>query len=337
MKIILPCLTALAWAVATTPVTAELPLAAGTTRTQTSGDQLLQQAIAQLERRESIAARLRFQVSLEGRQLAGAGNYWQQGRGDALRIRLELRIAGETNLLEVSNGRFLWTDRSLPTGRTVTRLDLRQLRSDATLADPEFDGIEPGQATWSPIQPELSAQSGGLSALMTALKERFAFSPPQVMRWTPSPPLPGLPDSLPVYAVVGRWKREPLLALLPQLQHDAGAAVEQTAAPPARVPQEVLLLIGQADTFPYHVEYRRFNDPSASNAAADKPTPYQLSADPLVLVEYFDVASNVPIAASQFDYSPGDAKWNDRTAEQLEQLRRERQEQLATRNRDGQR
>ena len=30
-------------------------------------------------------------------------------------------------------------------------------------------------------------------------------------------------------------------------------------------------------------------------------------------------------AASQFDYSPGDVQWTDRTTEQVQKLRRERQ------------
>ena len=53
----------------------------------------------------------------------------------ALRVRLELQIAGQdSSLLQVSNSRFLWVDRRLPTGRTVTRVDLRQLRADPVLS-----------------------------------------------------------------------------------------------------------------------------------------------------------------------------------------------------------
>jgi hypothetical protein len=334
MKIILPGLTAaLALAIAF-DATAELPPAANATSAATSGDELMRQVLLQLERRDSITARLRFQASVDGRTLAGAGSYWQQGRGESLRIRLEMRVAGQTSLLQVSNGRFLWNDLTLPTGRSITRLDLRQLRSHATLAatGAGVDGLEPGTATWSPFQPEQSSRAGGLPALVAALSERFTFTPPQAMRWTPSPPLSGLPGSLPVYAVVGRWKRESLEALLPKPE-EAG---ESTGKPPARVPQEVLLLVSQAESFPYHIEYRRLDDPAASQTVNGKLASFQLSGDPLVLLEYFDVAFDEPVSVGQFDYSPGDENWDDRTAEHLDKLRGKQQKQLANRKRGEQ-
>jgi hypothetical protein len=136
--------------------------------------------------------------------------------------------------------------------------------------------------------------------------------------------LPGVGESLPVFAVVGRWKRDQLLSLLPKLEKARG-----DAEPPARVPQEVLLLIGQSDMFPYRVEYRRLNDPAVAQESRDGNLNLQLSTDPLLLLEYFDVDFNAPISVGQFDYSPGDTEWNDRTAEHLEYLRHLRQQQLA--------
>src|SRR5215203_5233963 len=52
------------------------------------GDQLLVQAMAQLERRASVTARLRHQLALDGQQLYGVGSYWQQGSGESLKVRL---------------------------------------------------------------------------------------------------------------------------------------------------------------------------------------------------------------------------------------------------------
>lgn len=92
------------------------------------------------------------------------------------------------------------------------------------------------------------------------------------------------------------------------------------------------MLVGQTDLFPYRVEYRRLNDPAIAAESADERAPIQLSADPIVLLEYFDVTFNATIPAGQFDYSPGEAKWDDRTAEYLEKIRRDKQ-QLATRER----
>src|SRR4051812_39718161 len=59
------------------------------------GNELLVKAAGQLERRASVTARMRHQVALEGQQLYGVGSYWQQGSGEALKVRLELQIAGE--------------------------------------------------------------------------------------------------------------------------------------------------------------------------------------------------------------------------------------------------
>jgi hypothetical protein len=50
----------------------------------------------------------------------------------------------------------------------------------------------------------------------------------------------------------------------------------------------------------------------------------------MVVLELSDVAFDVPIAAGQFDYSPGDADWVDQTAAVLERLRRDRRTEVAT-------
>jgi hypothetical protein len=68
------------------------------------------------------------------------------------------------------------------------------------------------------------------------------------------------------------------------------------------------------------------------STSRQSPTiPYQLSTNPLVVLELSDVVFDTPIAAGQFDYDPGDADWNDHTAAVIERLRRARQAQVATR------
>ncbi len=361
MKSILPCLTALIWAAApmwsiaqvavvtnagtTSPAGESSPTTVSAASTPTSqsviapritaGDQLLLQAIARLERHESLAARLQYKASINGRSLSGAGSYWQQGSGEALRVRFELRVTGETSLLQVSNGRFLWIDRRLPTRRTVNRIDLRRIRADAARQAAKLDELQPGQANWSPIRPELAAYFGGLPKLLSALSESFTFEPPQAMRLSVVPAGASQPTSLPVFAMVGHWKQERLAAMLPKFAPaaaDTDDSARQIAALPPRVPQEVLLLIGQSDLFPYRVEYRKLLQRSA--APGRQPAPYQLSAEPLVLLELSDVSFNLPIGAGQFDYSPGNTKWNDRTTEYLDKIRHQHEEQLAARKRE---
>lgn len=298
----------------------------------TAGDQLVRDARIQLERRASVAARVRQQASLRNRQFRGVGRYWQQAGSDELLVRLELQIVGEeSSLLQVGTGRFLWTDERLPTGRSITRLDLRKLRNEATRASDDFEELEAGPTSWpQPPPPELSLRYGGLSSLLSALAESFAFSPPQSMRWNPNPPLAGMPKSIPVFAVVGQWKPASLAAIEPQMRRASAADLSKRIAElPERVPREVLVLFGQSDLFPYRVEFRKQR--TTSPAPGGQVTPFQLSSDPLLCIEFEAVSFNTAIAAGQFDYLPGDAKFDDDTAEQLEKLRLQRAEKVAAR------
>jgi len=368
MKKILPCLSALAAVIATTVTLAQSapplppkegpgegaaaqaapptlnsnltqvpPSLATDTPTISVGNQLLQKAAGQLERHASITTRLRHQVAIFGQQLYGVGNYWQQGSGETLKVRLEIQIAGQAaQLLQVSNGRFIWTDRTLPTGRNVSRIDLRQLRSDPTLANSNLSEIKPGQANWSTT--DLTSYAGGLPTLLRALDENFAFMPPQAMRLKLDPPLTAEATNVPVFAIVGHWKPEKLTALVVKAKAAAGdnsAAAADAQNPqkslPERIPQEVLLLVGQADMFPYRVEYRQMETPQLSSAGG-APIPYQLSVHPLVVLELSDVVFDAPIAPGQFDYAPGNADWTDQTASILEHRRKEKQPEVANRS-----
>jgi hypothetical protein len=191
----------------------------------------------------------------------------------------------------------------------------------------DIDNVEPGEATWTPLQPDLMAHCGGLPSLLAALGESFTFLPPQPMRLAAEPIDGAKPTSIPVYAVVGHWKPDRLAALISESQGSEPQALPM-ASLPERLPQEVLLLVGQADLFPYRVEYRRLETPDTASDNSS-PIPYQLSANPIVVLELSDVAFDVPIAAGQFDYSPGNADWIDQTAGILERLRHRRRTEVA--------
>jgi hypothetical protein len=302
----------------------------------TGGDSLLQQAIEQLERRASVTARLRHQIAIGEKQLYGVGGYWQQGNGDDLKVRLELQIAGhESQLLQVSNSRHRWIDCRLPTGRTVTRLDLRQLRADPILSASNLDDIRPGEADWATLRTELIAQTGGLPSMLLALRENFEFMSPQAMRLAVTPPLTTDETNISVFAVVGHWKPERLLALLKtengQSKFEGIPFDELVQKLPDRFPQEVLLLVGQADRFPYRIEYRKLETPTIS-AGNGPAIPYQLSVLPMIVLEFSDVVFDAPIDAGQFDYTLTDADFVDQTPALLERLRQEKRSQVASRN-----
>ena len=300
------------------------------------------QAASQLERRASVTARMRHQVAIGGQQLYGVGSYWQQGSGEELKVRLELQIAGQdAKLLQVCNSRFLWIDRQLPTGRTVTRIDLRQLRADPSLGAPNLDDIKPGEANWS------SLQSGAhrihrrpAEACSPRSARTFTFLPPQAMRLAIAPPLSSEPTNVPVFAVVGQWKPEKLAALLSKTQADASRR-PTTAAAQAEARRKPRPSPSGCRKKCCCWSARPTCSRTASNTAGWKrpsctggdgpPIPYQLSAHPMVVLELTDVTFDAPIAAGQFDYTPGDADWVDQTTAILERLRQEHQAQVATR------
>jgi hypothetical protein len=217
----------------------------------------------------------------------------------------------------------------------VTRIDLRLLRADPVLSAAEPISIKPGEASWSPIQPDLTAHSGGLTSLLAALSDNFTFLPPQAMRLAVAPPLSSQSMNIPVFAVVGYWKLDKLAVLHGGNKSESpaeGDGYQLVRALPARLPQEVLLLVGQTDFFPYRVEYRRLETPRQTNRG-QPPIPFQLSANPIAVLELSDVSLDVPIDAGQFDYSPRDVELiDDQTAKLIERLRKQRQAQLAKRD-----
>jgi hypothetical protein len=285
--------------------------AASATPRDPAGDQLITRARNQLERRASISAKIGHRISFDGRELRGGGYYFQQGSGETMHVRLEISAnSDQTGMLQISNGRFLWTDQHLPTSRRIIRLDLGRIRNELNRDEEDMDELRPGAATWSTFEPEFSNCYGGLPALLGSFSDHFEFDPPQAMRWTPNPPIAGLPESLPVFALVGHWRPEVLAVLLPEAK--PGSPI------PARLPQEVMILFGQSDLFPYRIEYRPRQNPSL-----------QFARNPVVVLELSEVNFDAPIAAGQFDFSPGEAEWDDRTAEHIELMRQARQVRLA--------
>ncbi len=96
------------------------------------GNQFVAQVLITLEHHESIAAKLRHESRLHDQKLVGSGNYWQQRTQDQRVIRWEMQtqIADQTaSFVQVYDGNHLWTDRRLPSGRQVHRLDVAWLQA----------------------------------------------------------------------------------------------------------------------------------------------------------------------------------------------------------------
>ena len=285
------------------------------------GDQLLLQIVQQLENRPNISASVQQRASLNGWLLEGGGRYLQQidiGR-QKIRVRFDLRaqIEGlQVRLLQVSDGDRLWTDQHTPKGQYVTSVDLRRLRRNLQLA---FAELPAGEARGLPLQLELSAEQGGLPALIAGLRENFSFSPP-VSLWL---------GQTEVQGTVGLWKAEKLAHYFPRaVSEESTSASKAVAQIPSHLPASVLLVVGVVDRFPYIIEFRR--EDVSGRFSGTGQTAFQLQSNPLMLLRFYERDFDTVIDPEQFKYAQGtDVETIDLTAERLERLHRLQQTNVA--------
>ena len=105
-----------------------------------------------------------------------------------------------------------------------------------------------------------------------------------------------------------------LLTLLPnQKETMEKGEPPDTSKLPEYLLDQVVLLLGREDLFPYRIEYRRTTSEKASHPGG--PT-----SRALVTMDLFEVNINVPIDPARFIYSPGDIEFSDQTAAFLQTL-----------------
>ena len=258
---------------------------------------LLEAAIRSLESRQSISAQVRQRADLFGHQLVGSGRYLESRRNPIPLIRLELRtqIAEQvTSLVQVCDGRDLWTYRKLIRREVVSRIDA--VRATAAL---QRAASMPGSAN-SEILPGL----GGLSHLLRGLCVMFQFDRAEQGHF----------GDLSVWKIEGSWKPAQLAKLLPKQKEPLreGKPADLSRLP-QHVPDRVVLLLGQEDLFPYRMDYCR--------AAIRKDEGAEpVEGRTLMTVEFFEVNFNVPIDPGQFIYSPGTVELSDQTEAFLQSL-----------------
>lgn len=284
----------------TTPPTATPPAQAATPAPKTvnpstappinvaglNGNQVLAMAVERLQGYTGIGARVRHRVEMFNQQLMGAGHYWQGPTG-SLQSRLELQLQTDKKTcswLQVCDGKTLWTYQQFVESRQLTQVDVEKVL--AATADQK-----PG-----PSAP-MSLGIGGLPELLRRLNQSFTFSAPE----------PGTLGQWPVLRLVGEWKPEMLMLLLPK----QAKAIEVGEAPKMRdlaqhVPYSVTLYLGQSDLFPYRIEYNRPDTPSGQ---------------PMLAMEFFEVRFDLPVDPERFTYRPSYRKIEDRTAQYIQQLR----------------
>lgn len=296
-----------------------------------SGDHQLLLAIARLEQRASVTARIQHQAHVGGLRLDGKGEYLQQGRGTNRHVRwlLESQHGGvRASLLQTTDGRFLWTDRHIATGRNIERVDLWQLRRMSKLiTDENADGPSTESA---PFAPQLAGSFGGLPTLLESLRTHFEFTAPGAFR---APENLGL-GSQPVLGLIGRWRPESLATVMADLT----GIDEQQLTPatmterleqqlslgslPKQLPLNVMVLLGQQDLYPYLIEYRSADDLLASNELPAQSL-FQLSREPLARLEFHDVVFDREISTVEFIYEPPvEPAWYDGTDSYVERMQR---------------
>ncbi len=257
-----------------------------------SGKALLEAAVRTLEAHNSVSAKIRQEVNLFGKRLFGSGSYWEQRQGPNHLLRLELKIQlGDqtSSLLQVCDGRFLWTKCKLPDKEELGRIDVARARQALEQA-----GKIPGQGNLG-VLPGL----GGVPRMLRGLYAAFDFTSAQPGRWGK--------HKRPVWRLEGRWKPEQLVKLLPdQKQTIQAGNFPDLSKLPEHLPDHVVLLLGQEARFPYRIEYRR-TDGCATRV--------------MVAMDLYDVDINVPIDPNRFVYNPGDLKYSDETDRFLESLK----------------
>jgi len=252
---------------------------------------ILDGALEALGRRRSVSAQIRQEVELFGQRLVGSGSYLELHTDRARLSRLEARIQiGEQtgSLVQVCDGEDLWTHRRLLDDGKLDRVDLS--RVERALEKAGRSGEEP--------LPGYLGNLCGLSRLLGSLKRDFVFSTAQPGLWGP--------EERPVWRLSGGWTPERLAEILPD-QKETITRGEQPdlSGLPQPLPEEVVLLLGQADLFPYRVEFHR------SGGSGRRM---------LVTMDLYDVAFDSPVDPASFRYAPGDMGYADRTREAIESL-----------------
>ena len=242
---------------------------------------LLVSAIIALERHRSVDAKVRQQIDLFGKRLAGTGTYQEQKTNEGLQLRLEMKYQlGDQpcTVLQVCDGRYFWFFEQFGEKPSLGRLDMAEVRR---ALEEKGDVWKAGKiGTWPGL--------GGMSKLLRGLNASFDFTRRDEAQ---------LDSQFPVIRLYGQWKREKLAEMCRggKPAGEAGKPVSLEKLP-QHVPHSVILYLGKDDGFPSRVEYLR-GEPSPRSAGGE-------SLRQIAVMELFNVSLDVPIPASRFSYEP---------------------------------
>ena len=244
----------------------------------------------------SISANIRQQGELLGQRLNGGGRYLEVRQGACPLVRLEMTIqTGEqvTTLMEVCDGQTQWTHRKLPSGESLTRIDVAKVEAAQERAAEA--AVKSGKVTMLP-------GLGGLSRLLRGLHAAFLFDRAER----------GMVGDQPMWKLEGGWRPDYLVKLLP----DQKTAIEKgrpadLSKLPQYAPDRVVLLLRQQDLFPARIDFCRT---AVRREGQDEPPEVRS----LMNLEFTDVNFSVPIDPGQFLFTPGTRETTTGTHEPID-------------------
>lgn len=273
------------------------------------GQQLLGQAIVQLESLDSISGKFYYYFELFSDQpLSGTATYSAQLTQAGQLFRWELHPPFPIQWGQIFDGQNLWTYQADPTKKNpqVTRVDVLEvaqyLKEKGNL--PKIGEI----GNWPGL--------GGLSRLLRCLYRHFHF---QLAEKTTLRVTDGQSTCLlPVWKLQGEWNPQSLAELLPK-QADQ-------IPPPPHLPQRVTVLLGQEDLFPYQIQFSRGSWKGWTSwwlqLAGLKPQQHILAKWQLV-----ELRVHEPLEAETFTYQPAaHLRPTNATAKFIQQLKKKMEE-----------
>ena len=254
-----------------------------------AGNLLVQQSARRLAAYRSVEARLRVTTEVLGQPLVGSGGYAQLASTGGLLLRLELTVqAGgrASSVKQICNGPNLWEHWRIDGQEKLHHVDLRRVEAELARAPAQPGASMTGQLA-----------HGGLPKLLRQLGSFFDFGD--------APAVGQRIGTQAGWVIRGIWKREELERLAPHAVQ-ADKVDFRSLAP--HMPHAVELWIGAGDRFPYRVTYLRQD--------GEEP-----ALRPVVSLEFYDVALDLPMNPSQFHYQqPDNVRVADRTDRFLQSL-----------------
>lgn len=260
-------------------------------RSITATAALLVRSAEGLRQHRTVSARMRQQIRMFGQNLAGSGVYQQANVKQDYLFRLQVQIAvadQPATLLQVCDGRFLWTSRSYPDDQpTTSRVDLNLIRRRLDFENTTRQGRAGDDATVArTASPTLLMGMGGLPRLLEMLAHHYEFLEPRSAEL----------HHVPVWTLTGRLSESSQRLFLA----DDGEL-------PAHVPQSVTVALGKDDLFPFRIECRQAAEDQPGGQAADA------NQRPMLITEWFEVAYDGHIDPQQFVFRPLDSEVQDAT------------------------